>query len=140
MLVSVIDDGPNGKDFLKFNSIYNHPQVNPYILVNLKKEESFYPYYKKFCKEDDVLYYTNDKGEIIGQCRIVKKETARSHVVEICSLAIDPKFQGLGYSKEMIEAIKNYVIKNQGTKFDYSDVIRIELSYEADNPSAMPGM
>lgn len=140
MLTKAIDDKIEGSNYIRFRSIYMNSFVNAYMYLPNQSAEAFYPNFQQYCKKEQLFFYHNEEGNIVGQFRLIKKTGYQSHVVEIGAVAIDPNYQGSGFGKQMLEAAIDYIKNNRSKGQDFENIDRIELSYEADNPIAARGI
>jgi putative acetyltransferase len=64
-------------------------------------------------------------GAVAGFCRALRFDGRQSHVAQLGTLAVHPRWQGSGLAREMVETILAQ-LKADG-------VVRVELMAEADN-------
>lgn len=115
-------------DFEFFYELYMHPEVNRYLLYDPMEPADFQPIYDALLYQG-VLYRYVENGIAVGMCKLILEQHRNSHAIYLGGLAIHPHYAGKGCGSRMMEAIKNFALKNRR--------IRIELSAAAENLRAI---
>ena len=105
-------------------SIYMDPKVVPYLGFDPMPIEEFQPIFRELVASRCFFGY-EVSGELAGFYKACRHPGRASHVAYLGSLAVAPKFQGLGVAHTMVtEAIET--LRSLGAK-------RVELIVESDN-------
>jgi L-phenylalanine/L-methionine N-acetyltransferase len=118
----------NKKDFEFVYELYMHPTTNPYLLYEVMDVAAFGAIFRKLI-EDNVLYIFEKNDKPVGMFKLVPLTHRSGHVVYLGGFAIDTRYTGKGYGKEMLQSIINLA---GNKKFK-----RIELSVGKENTKAM---
>lgn len=104
--------------------------VNPYLSFEIMDKESFLPIFTKMITVGTLFIYENNDGELIGTCITKKFDRRCSHIIQITTLATNPKFFRQGFGSQFIRALISQLRQD-------SNIKRIELYAESDNESAL---
>jgi RimJ/RimL family protein N-acetyltransferase len=111
-------------DIEQVHRIYMDERVIPFLGHDPMDLEAFRAVYDRLLAARD-FYVVEREGKVAGFYRILPFEGRARHVAQIGTLAVDPKLQGTGLAREMVEgAIEQ--MKAMGIR-------RAELQAEADN-------
>ncbi|MBA3661947.1 MAG: GNAT family N-acetyltransferase [Gammaproteobacteria bacterium] len=123
----------DSNEFKTFSSIYNNRLNNPWMHWARRLDVAFHPIFLDQSEAGKVFLYFHE-SEPIGICRIIlSPEGAYQHLAKIASVAIDPKYQGKGHGKKILDELKQYIIDH------HPEIARLELTFEMDNAVAMLG-
>jgi ribosomal protein S18 acetylase RimI-like enzyme len=105
-------------------SIYMDARVVPFLGLDPMPIEEFQPIFRELV--DSRCFFAYEvSGELAGFYKAARHPGRASHVAYLGSLAVAPKFQGLGVAQKMVtEAIEE--LRISGAK-------RVELIVESDN-------
>ncbi|KQV78370.1 GNAT family N-acetyltransferase [Rhizobacter sp. Root1221] len=109
-------------------AIYMDAAVIPFLGFDPMPIEAFQPVFRELV-ESRCFYAYEVSGELAGFYKASRHPGRASHVAYLGSLAVAPKFQGLGVARAMVtEAIEE--LRSSGAK-------RVELIVESDNARAL---
>lgn len=112
------------EDIEQIHRIYMDERVIPYLGLDPMDVDTFRAAFNLLLAAGG-FYVVEREGKVAGFYRITQFEGRARHVAQLGTLAVDPKFQGLGLAREMVEGALEQM-KAQGVR-------RAELQAEADN-------
>ena len=112
------------QDIEAVHAIYSHDEVLPYLTYERMTLEAFRPIYRQLL-DSGAFYVWEADGEVAGFYKASRHPGRASHVVQLGTLAVDPRRHGGGVARAMVgDALEK--LKAEGTR-------RVELMAEADN-------
>ena len=112
------------QDIEAVHAIYSHEEVLPFLTYERMTLDAFRPIYQQLIDSRSFYVWEAD-GEIAGFYKASRFPGRVSHVVQLGTLAVDPRRHGQGVAQRMIgDALAR--LKAEGTR-------RVELMAEADN-------
>lgn len=115
-------------DFLAVHALYMHPLVVPYLGYDPMPADDFLPVFEELLRSRQFFIYPV-AGGMGGFYREVRLGGRARHVVQLCTLAVDPDLHGRGVARAMIE--------ESLATLRAAGILRVELTVEADNPRAI---
>lgn len=112
------------QDIDQVHRIYMHERVLPFLGHDPMDLEAFRAVFNGLLSSGG-FYVVERDGAVAGFYRISQFEGRARHVAQLGTLAVDPKHQGSGLAREMVEAALEQM-KALGIR-------RVELQAEADN-------
>ena len=117
---------PEDLDFIY--NLYMHPMVNPWLLYEPMSKEDFMEIYRELLARD--VKYTFSLNDVsTGMVKLIPNSHRAGHIVYVGGLAIHPRFNGLGYGKQLINEVIGWAAA--------SGFRRLELSVAASNEKAI---
>lgn len=108
--------------------IYSHPKVVPYLTYEPMDQAAFEPIFDELVRSGCFWVWESD-GAVAGFYKATRLPGRVSHVVQLGSLAVDPRLHGKGLGRAMIDdALKHF--RSEGLR-------RVELFAESDNAQAI---
>ena len=112
------------KDIEAVHAIYSHDEVLPYLTYERLTLDEFRPVFQQLLDSGSFHVWDVD-GEVAGFYKATRLPGRVSHVVQLGTLAVDPRRHGQGIALAMVsDAIDR--LKAEGIR-------RVELYAEADN-------
>lgn len=112
------------QDIDAVHAIYSHDDVLPFLTYERMSLEAFRPVYQQLL-QSGCFYLWDADGEVAGFYKATRFPGRVNHVVQLGTLAVDPRRHGQGVAQAMFEdALAR--LKAEGTH-------RVELMAEADN-------
>ncbi|OWQ91859.1 GNAT family N-acetyltransferase [Roseateles aquatilis] len=109
-------------------AIYSHPKVVPYLTYEPMPLDSFVPIFEELLASQCFWIWDHD-GSIGGFYKATRYPGRVHHVMQLGTLAVDPKLHGQGVGRAMIDdAIRH---------FRADGIRRVELYAESDNSQAL---
>lgn len=112
------------QDIEAVHAIYSHEEVLPFLTYERMTLEAFRPIYQQLL-DSRCFYVWETDGAIAGFYKATRHPGRVSHVVQLGTLAVDPRRHGQGVALRMVSDVLEK-LKAGGTR-------RIELMAEADN-------
>ena len=116
------------KDFDFIYELYNHEQINPFLLYEQMDMNSFLPIFDELVAKNFLYVYEEDDIPT-GMCKLVPQQHRNAHIVYLGGFAIHPFFGGRGEGLKMMKEIIDLVKQK--------NFLRIELSVAAINEKAI---
>lgn len=112
-------------DIEAVHAIYSHDAVLPFLTYERMPLENFRPIYQQLLDSRSFYVWIEGGGEIAGFYQATRFPGRASHVVQLGTLAVDPRRHGQGVALRMVgDALAK--IRAEGAR-------RVELMAEADN-------
>lgn len=109
-------------------SIYSHPSVVPYLTYEPMDPAAFGPIFDELVRSGCFWVWESD-GAVTGFYKATRLPGRVSHVVQLGTLAVDPRLHGQGVGRAMIDdALRHF--RSEGIR-------RVELFAESDNVQAL---
>lgn len=117
------------KDYLTWWRIYMDDSVNPFLYYEQMDEKQFKSIFDDFCKKGKMFVYEKNHN-IVGICQLILLPKPYQDTLIIGTVAIDPTHHRKGHATSLLKDILNWIKKT------HSEIVRVELYAETDNPNA----
>lgn len=111
-------------DIQAVHAIYSHEDVLPYLTYERMSLEAFRSIYQQLL-DSSAFHVWDIDGEVAGFYKATRFPGRASHVVQLGTLAVDPRRHGQGVAQAMLE--------DALARLRAEGVHRVELMAEADN-------
>ncbi len=108
--------------------IYSHPKVVPYLTYEPMDKATFEPIFDELVRSGCFWVWESD-GVVAGFYKATRLPGRVSHVVQLGTLAVDPRLHGKGLGRAMIDDALRH-LRSEGIR-------RVELFAESDNTQAI---
>lgn len=115
-------------DLAAVHTLYMHPAVVPFLGYDPMPLTAFAPVYDELLHSGEFFVYPV-AGQLGGFYRVRRFSGRAQHVAQLCTLAVAPVLHGQGIARAMLDECLR-LLRAQ-------EVLRVELTVEADNPRAI---